>query len=436
MRCDKGLKYEGVPFDELWQMLTEVLYALPRALCVADALDEMTVGYEDFISKLVHLAEVQPATVKVCVTSRPVPRIKRLLKTALTRQLNLSPTLLRPSIAKYIENRLLNLQIPQSLCARLEEELMARSDGLYPYIKLVMDELLKPPLPDQGLLLNRIASLPAGLAYMYTRMLLEHSQRSKVPQRLQIAILRWVTHSARPLRILELASIIDSLTSNELLENIPELRAMYPNTKSIIKVACGHLVEILEDETVSIIHHSLTEYIVGSARNDSTVIEHSDGTFPTIDSASSHIEMAITCLQHLMSDWDNGLDIDSNASYWLDSPPTQQHIEHSFLGYAGKYWPHHVRKVHDGNMALFDLLDRVINPPSNHFQKWRYLIKRNYAKGTTALHFAASQGFASYIVYLLRSNPDANAVNDWRDAVAFSCKVWIFKRSAGLATPW
>lgn len=96
---------------------------------------------------------------------------------------------------------------------------MARSDGLYLYIKIEMDELLKPPLPDQGLLLNKITSLPDGLAYMYTRMLLEHSHRSKVPQWLHIAILRWVTYSARPLRVLEL--------SNELLENIPELRAMY-----------------------------------------------------------------------------------------------------------------------------------------------------------------------------------------------------------------
>lgn len=87
---------------------------------MVDMLNEMTVGYEDIISKVVHLAEVQPATVKVCVTSRPVPRIKRLLKKPLTHQLNLSPSLLRPSIAKYIENRLLDLKISQSLCARLE----------------------------------------------------------------------------------------------------------------------------------------------------------------------------------------------------------------------------------------------------------------------------------------------------------------------------
>lgn len=128
------------------------------------------------------------------------------------------------------------------------------------------------------------------------------------------------------------------------------------------------LVEILEDETVSIIHHSLTKYIVGSARNDSTAIEHSDGTFPTIDSASSHIEMAITCLQKVTSNWDKGLDIDSNASYWLDGPPTQQYIEQPFLEYAGKYWPHHIRHVRDENPALFDLLDRIINPPSDLLQ--------------------------------------------------------------------
>lgn len=35
------------------------------------------------------------------------------------------------------------------------------------------------------------------------------------------------------------------------------------DNKAIVREACGPLLEILEDETVSVIHHSLTEFLYG-----------------------------------------------------------------------------------------------------------------------------------------------------------------------------
>lgn len=411
--CDKDQKCESIPLEELWEKLTRALCDFPRAICVADALDEMSMGHDRFIEMLAKLGELQPATVKVCLTSRPVPRIERLLKRPFINQLTLSPTLLRPSLAKYIENRLVSLPMPQLMREKLEEQLISRANGLFLYVKLMMDKLLEPQQPEPVLMLDELANLPTGLPDMYTRMLLEHSVRSKVPQRLQIAIIRWVTHSARALRVIELAAIVDLLTTNELLEDVTELRAIYPNTKAMIRVACGPLIEILEDETVSIIHHSLTEYIVDLVRDGSTVIELSAGDFPTICSRSSHREMAITCLQELTSDWAEDLHIEGEAYYWLASQPTQKYAERPFLNYAGRYWPYHVRHVNDDDVALFVLLDLVLNPTSHHFQKWRYLSHENYPKRTTALHLAASQGFTPYINYLIRSKLNVNEVNDY-----------------------
>ena len=51
--------------------------------------------------------------------------------------------------------------------------------------------------------------LPITLEDMYNGMLIDHSLRLRVPQQLQLTILQWVTHSSRPLRLLELAAMLD-----------------------------------------------------------------------------------------------------------------------------------------------------------------------------------------------------------------------------------
>ncbi|KAG8530717.1 uncharacterized protein KY384_004074 [Bacidia gigantensis] len=424
---DQHRDFKSVAFDELWQKLAKSLCFLPNVLCVADALDEMshgTNGNDNFISTLAELGRLKPSIVKVLMTSRPVPRIEKVIKATSAAQLTLTSEIALPAIGRYIEHRLASRPSSQKNLALIKLELLRKSDGLFLYVKLMTDKLLDRIYSnDDEILMANVESLPNGLSDMYTAMLHEHSSRSKVPQRLQIAILRWVTHSARPLRVLELANIVDSLTTNELLEDVPELRALYPNTKAMIRAACGPLIEILEDETVSIIHHSLTEYVVDSCRNDSTSIGQISGGFPIIDSANSHIEIAITCLQYLINTFVEELKYEIPQSWYSSSGITSLYAKYPLLKYARLYWSHHAHRSVGADSMLFDLLDGFMDPKRTYLKAWRYLecpevdydddedYEKFHDNQSHALHIAAQFGLASYTEYLLALEQDLNAIN-------------------------
>ncbi|KAL8994982.1 MAG: hypothetical protein Q9169_005201 [Polycauliona sp. 2 TL-2023] len=386
--------HERIAFDELWHELTKALCALPRVFCVADALDEMNTGNDDLIRSLVDLGAIKPSTLKISF------------------HVTLTASMLRPAIANYIDSRLAHLDLPSKTSQQVAQSLLTKSEGLFLYVKLMMDELLTPMSPADLIpaeFQNRVEDLPTGLSHMYTRMLQEHSSRSKIPQTLQIAILRWVTHSARPLRVLELAVVVDSLISNELLADVPELRSMYPNTKAIIRVACGPLIEILEDETVSIIHHSLTEYAVSASRNDSTIIEMNTGDFPTIDTPSSHREMAMTCLRYLCSVWQSNhapikANEDCKVGLFASFP---------FLRYASQYWSHHARHVLSADKDMFELLDKFTDEKSPHLNGWKNLMEDLYNKlSGTVLHLAAREGLSAYANYLIDNGDDVDSKDE------------------------
>ena len=71
---------ESVAFDELWDHLASALCKLRRICCIADALNEISPGNDWFIEKLAKIGQLKPASVKVFMTSRPLPRIESLLR--------------------------------------------------------------------------------------------------------------------------------------------------------------------------------------------------------------------------------------------------------------------------------------------------------------------------------------------------------------------
>src|SRR5690348_16573436 len=134
-------------------------------------------------------------------------------------------------------------------------------------------------VPDVKYLQRSLDWLPVTLEDMYNGMLLDHSLRSRVSQDLQLTILRWVTHSSRPLRLLEIAAMLDFLNDSS---------ASVKDTKAIVRAACGPLLEILEDETVSVLRHSFTEFLTDESRirRESTSGTHQQ--FPVVSGEETH----------------------------------------------------------------------------------------------------------------------------------------------------
>ena len=412
---DRRRSLDSIAFDELWHELCVALSDMPRVYCVADALDEMSLGNDCFIQQLAELGQSKPRTIKVFMTSRPVPRIERLFRNQPILHITLSQRLVDSEIAVYIKYRLAATSLPTEIRQEAKQSLMRKSQGLFLYTKLMIDDILASQgLTEPDSFRNALDKLPDGSAEMYTRVLHDHSVRSGVPRSLQLTILQWVTHSSRPLRLLEIATMIDSLPKQPDLNSDVGSLGDSPNTKSVIRTACGPLIEILADEPVSIIHHSFTEYLINPERGVSC---HSDYTFPSITPAKSHRDLAFACINYLISGWADNFELEKNKTpvFFRSTLPSNiitTYAKNPFLKYAGSSWSYHASRVDQPDEELFNLLDRLFNLDSNAFASWLGLEEVRVGNtDTSALHFASGEGLALYVEHLIQMDRDVNALD-------------------------
>lgn len=70
----------NVPFHELWRMLLSALSTVPKIYVLLDALDELAVEKGDFLNALLELGRLRPDSIKLVMTSRPLPHLQMGLK--------------------------------------------------------------------------------------------------------------------------------------------------------------------------------------------------------------------------------------------------------------------------------------------------------------------------------------------------------------------
>ncbi len=251
--------------DELWNLLKTGMAHLPRIYLVADALDEMRRGDDDWLRALAAVATWDPARVKVLITSRPVDRVEAPLRAFQLLRIRLEERLVDTDIAKYVQLRLASTDEgaamqPQDR-ALIEEAVPGRANGLFLYAKLALDGFLTPGAHVRDVL----AKMPADLNAMYTNLLAEHANTSGVSPDTQRLLLCWVTHASRPLRLLEMAEMLTTARCHTEADstNPTDLKS----ARALVRAACGPLLQIHPDETVSVVHHSLTEFLLGVTRS-------------------------------------------------------------------------------------------------------------------------------------------------------------------------
>lgn len=409
---------ESVSEEDMWKHLRLAFASLPgKVFCVADALDEMDVGHEDFLKTLGQLGQWRPNKVKILITSRPVPRVEASLRKIPCLSLRLQETLVDIDISTYVQFALSRSNIAKSDWQVITSAVPGRANGLFLYAKLAMDAFLEP-----GVDINTVLSqLPTDLNALYTDLLNEHAKRSGVPESVQHLILQSVTHSTRPLRLLELAEMI---RVNRPDGSTRDIKA----TKDLIRAACGPLLEILPDETVSVIHHSFTEYLKGTTRSD----ESSDAGYPVLQMGPTHERLALQCLLYLQAgclssvqmDTDDNLIHKSSDDWGFNSDEEEDitdvqeeevrlRLNYPFFEYAASNWYLHIMESEaagQGQAEVIAKLDELFEESQN-MKAWllmRWPGKSVGAQNVTKLHIAAKAGLLSYVRALLASI-DVNA---------------------------
>ncbi|PTB76438.1 ankyrin [Trichoderma longibrachiatum ATCC 18648] len=402
---------ESVSLEDMWKHLRLAFASLPgKVFCVADALDEIDRGHDDFLRALGDLGRWRPKTVKVLITSRPVASVEIPLRKTPCLHIRLQEALVDVDIATYVQFTLSRSSIPESVWKVIADAVPGRANGLFLYAKLAMDAFLEP-----GVDINAVLSrLPTDLNALYTDLLAEHSKRSGVPEDIQRLILQSVTHATRPLRLLELAEMIRISFRGDSTRDIK-------GTKDLIRAACGPLLEILPDETVSVIHHSFTEYLKGTTRSSESL----QTGYPALHMGPAHAQLALQCVLYLQSGCLSTVALDTNEAIdymaqiqWdfggeqqkyerkLQDAEVQVRLQYPLFEYAASNWYLHIAKSeaagHDQteiNAKLNELFD-----DGDKMKAWlqmRWPENSIGARKVTKLHIAAKSGLLSYTRELL-----------------------------------
>ncbi|TGJ88327.1 hypothetical protein E0Z10_g425 [Xylaria hypoxylon] len=412
----------SLSMDDLWRSLRLALVNLPNGVyCVADALDEMDQGHEDFLRSLAALGQWMPNKIKVLMTSRPVSSVETPLRKAETFQIRLDEANVDRDIASFVQQQLNSTSLSVSDRDLISNEIPGRANGLFLYARLAMDAFLEPSADIHDVLKR----LPRDLNDMYTNLLKEHSLRSGVPHDIQRIILQCATHATRPLRLLEVA---DMLETTYIKRTEKDLKA----TKNLVKAACGPLLEVLLDETICVIHHSLTEYLRGSTRPDALL------GYPVLKPGPTHESLALACLTYmgasslskievkkkaLTNDYDR---VDFYFNKEVRHEEIQLRLKHPFLEYAVANWHAHCCKsaIAGHNQEEINKALRRFFNDGKQLQAWlslRWPGGERYLHDVTQLHVAARLGLEAYVRELLQTE---SLDTDSQDAIGRTPLWW------------
>ncbi|KAJ9612098.1 hypothetical protein H2200_003693 [Cladophialophora chaetospira] len=404
-------------FDVLWQIFISAVSAMKKVYCIIEGLDELAPGNEDFYARINELAHTKPSAIKIVVATRQLAAAEQALTTDLRTKIKLNRHNTEGDIAMFVKARLQTfdvLELDEGARGQLCKTICTVSNGLFLYARLAIDELSEKGYElGKEYLKSALSDLPKGVENMYASILNEQRLRTGVSLERQLTILRWVTHATRPLRLIELANVL----------NIPNgesaVHASQAEAKAEVRRSCGPLLEVLPDETVQAIHYSLTEYLTDQRRAEDT--PGADLTYPVIGHDHAHYVISETCIEYLsfrcfLSPWgteSDSFDREDNDSRFagdkisLKNEWRERSRSFPFLEYAANHWTTHVKMYGKLDDELFEALDSFLLNEPQLLQNWLDFVwlphnEWHHVSGDfKALHVAAFFGLTSYAEHLL-----------------------------------
>jgi ankyrin repeat protein len=427
--------------ERLWEFLLLGLASIEKAYCIVDAMDEMEVD-DTFLQRLNDLATFRPKSVKLFMTSRPKQYLQSALRDASIVHISLEDNLVGKDIAVFVAHRLKNVlsgDQNQQLREDLESTICERPRGLFLYARLLVDQII-PKLHATGQLdVQKLAkTLPVGLEDMYNTMLYQNTQSIRVETDIQVFLLQLVTHSSRALRLNELANVLASEFPGQRLHDTP---------KNVARTACAPLLEILEDETVQVIHHSFTEFLLDQERLQN-LDSGSTPQFPVLDPHNVHRNLAMISLRYLQSgvlrhpdaeEFEKQLickcegDIDCTCHRQqnkMKDPYDLQasKLKYPFLEYAILNWAYHCQKYDEDDQEFLHAVSDFLYPESLDFKRWlriEWTTRQvpGAVRSPTPLHVAAFAGMTKYAALLLQADLNVDPKDaDERTPLHWACR--------------
>ncbi|OJJ03051.1 hypothetical protein ASPVEDRAFT_889539 [Aspergillus versicolor CBS 583.65] len=398
---------EYTPFQELWRAFLFALSTLPRAYVVFDALDELAVEENGFLPLLLELAQMSPRSIKLIITSRPVSHLVDGLRGPSLGLIRLTKRAVEGDIGTYIDQRLIQQeQRPLTEEQQGRIKICQKAEGLFLYARLMLDQLMEQSTTPVKL---HLQGLPESLEEMYVNLLHEHAARSGTGLSFQSWLLSWITHSTRPLRVTELATLALSLPDRAGLKTDQDAKLM-------VRTACGPLLEVLENETIQVIHHSFTEFLL-DGRRPTAKESDSNAWFPAFEPTATHRSLTLSIIKYLLSGCFTGWEY--NWRKFSGDGFTKEHhaviVQFPFLQYSVQGLIDHAEGCDVDDPELMQELDRLFDPGADTYNAWLDFwfasMDRRIIHDYKPIHVAAHAGLSRYMAHLVAKGEDPNVLN-------------------------
>ena len=285
--CKTGLETQGDRFFtnpcSLWKVLRKVIkdFQTDPIYILIDGLDGPGgSSHEELIRRILGLMEIR--IVKIFLSSRDVPYIANSLPhnvhecTKINLDMN---SFVKEDVETFIRRRINAWGWDVELRERAMESLLAKSDGIFLWASLAVksltyfrfgldfDEFLRKPL--------------SGLEDIYRKML--HTLFSCGGPGEVLNVIWGVALALRPLTFSELGYILACVERKARGEQRPSHRmvssGIWPRTEKEIRMYVQSSMGFLRatDATISIIHHTATEYLFDKNRNDNLPVFSKSG---------------------------------------------------------------------------------------------------------------------------------------------------------------
>ena len=419
------------PDPESWiSALRGMICKTPQIFLVVDALDECC-DIQELLTILSKIKSWNMPNLHILLTSRRLLAIEETLEHLIEPlyRIDIQSRLVNPDISKYVHDRLLadpgfrRWQNSPHVLEEIRSLLTAKADGMWVHPLLPdfcaitnglairfrwavcqLDALQRcPNLPT---LRKALSCLPLSLDETYARILCD------IPEEYSdyaVSILRWLTFSERPLRLLELAEVV---TVN--LEGEPwfDETSRFPDLKDILAICFGLVIidekkeEVTyEKSVVRLAHFSVKEYLISERIQSQKAAKY------YVQEHQSHEYIATSCLAYILG-FETLLrpilDLNCNRDV------LRRNVSQAgpLLEYAFHWWTFHARHLDSQIGSLQRVSEEFLDVKRPAYKFWFTLFTRDVNPATVAppLWQMAWHGVLGLVAQVLDRGADINEI--------------------------
>ncbi|KAK7398584.1 hypothetical protein QQX98_012040 [Neonectria punicea] len=389
-------------FDALWTifMAAAADQSTGRKYCIIDALDECDRESQEILLRQFQEAFLdQNATsnVRILVTSRPYPEIKRYLKRFTNRDLASFPQT-KNDIDRCIGDRVADLaernEYPDKVTRQVSDILRDKAEGTFLWVGLASKELENVPSKDAVQVLQ---NMPEGLHSLYKMLLNAAVQQNGAGANVIRRILSFVAVCLRPLSVLELSEACQlHLEEEDVQTRLQFTREQIASCRLMVIIQDEKV--IIQDQKVLLLHQSVKDFLVASDN------DHFINVF------EAHADLAYRCVDLLIKPF---------------CGKEQSLVD--FSAYATRDWANHARMAQT-KFEIRDSQAEFFETNSPYREQWLESLRSHgfslnfyeeVPRQFSILHVAGRWGIPALVHYVSRSDDQEYEVEKMAEFIDF-----------------